>query len=334
MIAVIAVITVIAVIAIAGVLFMVVIHTANNISGNAFYKRGFHDETLPLLRFRQKAAIAQRRTVTDNVALTTASTASTPNCSTSLQGPKEGGTTVTAMSGVSYSITTPPLPEDFNYDCLGVPVDASGVALDTNRTIKVVWAARPSRLKRTLAIPMTSSVQRGSTLIELLFFIVVVSIGVVGILSVMNTTVRFSAEPMARKQAIVLAESILGEVVQKDYADRTGTPPVPLLLGDMDHVGDFHNVNPVSVESIFTDAPSVYVMSIVVEMDSWSVDGALPLDDDGLPVVNVISDLLGPEPVSVPFPWPLSLPVPVKKITVTVTGRGHTISLSGYRADY
>jgi MSHA pilin protein MshD len=179
-----------------------------------------------------------------------------------------------------------------------------------------------------MTITMTSAVQRGSTLIELLFFIVVVSVGVVAILSVMSTTVRFSAEPMARKQAMVLAESILEEIVQKDYADRTETPPVPLLLGDMDHVGDFHNVDPVSVDTIFTDAPSDYVMSIVVEMDIWSVDGALPTDNDGLPVVNVLSDL--PDPL----PLPLLLPVPVKKITVTVTSRGHTISLSGYRADY
>jgi MSHA pilin protein MshC len=140
----------VAVIAIVGVLFVVAIPTADNISGSAFYKRGFHDETLALLRYGQKAAIAQRRTVcveftTSSVALTidaTADTAATPNCNIDLQGPKEGGTTVTAMSGVSYSITTPPLPEDFNYDGLGVPVDVLGAALDTNRTIKVAGAAK------------------------------------------------------------------------------------------------------------------------------------------------------------------------------------------------
>jgi MSHA pilin protein MshC len=137
----------VAVIAIVGVLFVVAIPTADNISGSAFYKRGFHDETLALLRYGQKAAIAQRRTVcvtftSTSVELKIDPTASTPNCSISLQGPKEGGTTVTAMSGVSYSITTPPLPEDFNYDGLGVPVDASGAALDTNRTIKVLGAAK------------------------------------------------------------------------------------------------------------------------------------------------------------------------------------------------
>jgi MSHA pilin protein MshD len=163
---------------------------------------------------------------------------------------------------------------------------------------------------------MTSAVQRGSTLIELLFFIVVVSVGVVGILSVMNTTVRFSAEPMARKQAMVLAESILEEIVQKDYVDRDASSDVPALR----HVGDYSGED----ESIFiTDWPASlidYKVGIEVEEDIWSVDVDNPLTT-GLP-----------NPSSVPLPLPL--PVPVKKITVTVTGRGYTISLSGYRADY
>jgi len=167
---------------------------------------------------------------------------------------------------------------------------------------------------------MTSKVQRGSTLIELLFFIVVVSVGVVGILSVMNTTVRFSAEPMARKQAMVLAESILEEIVQKDYADRDASSDVPALR----HVGDYSGED----ESIFiTDWPASlidYKVGIAVEEDIWSVD----VDQSWR---NPLTTGL-PDPSLVPLPLPL--PVPVKKITVTVTGRGYTISLSGYRADY
>jgi hypothetical protein len=137
----------------------------------------------------------------------------------------------------------------------------------------------------------------------------------------MNTTVRFSAEPMARKQVMVLAESILEEIVQKDYADRTEAPLVPLLLGDMDHVADYSGKN----ESIFITVwplsfPTDHVVNIVVGEDSWSVDSELP---------KLSGDMLLLQ-VSVP----VLLPVPVKKITVTVISRGHTISLSGYRADY
>ncbi|CAN5905337.1 hypothetical protein BH11PSE12_BH11PSE12_32990 [soil metagenome] len=54
--------------------------------------------------------------------------------------------------------------------------------------------------------------QRGISLIELIMFIVIVSVGLVGILSVMNVTTRASADPMLRKQAIAIAESLLEEI--------------------------------------------------------------------------------------------------------------------------
>ena len=179
---------------------------------------------------------------------------------------------------------------------------------------------------------MISAAQRGFTLIELLFFIVVVSAGLAGILSVMNTTVQFSAEPMARKQAMVLAESILEEIVQKDYADTDLLDLDPDLETKAQHVKDRNRAKATlddvddyyyddvydhdkedydeMIESILTDglySLSDYVVTIDVQSSSWSVDSSQP------------------QPI---------LPVPVKKITVTVTGGGQTISLSGYRAEY
>jgi len=136
----------IAVIAILGVLSVVIMPTASNVSGKVFYARGFHDETLALLRFGQKAAIAQRRTVCVNfsgktsVTLKIAATAATLDCETDLQGPKSGsntGASITAMSGVAYTTT----PQNFNFDGLGQPVDALG-ALVGIQTIKVGNAAK------------------------------------------------------------------------------------------------------------------------------------------------------------------------------------------------
>jgi hypothetical protein len=69
----------------------------------------------------------------------------------------------------------------------------------------------------------------------------------------------------------------------------------------MDDVDDYQG----TTESIFTDWPvglSDYLVKIDVQLSTWSISS--------------------------------NLPVPVKKITVTVTGKGHTVSLSGYRADY
>ena len=54
--------------------------------------------------------------------------------------------------------------------------------------------------------------QDGISLVELIMFIVIVSLGIVGILSVMNVTTRASADPMLRKQAVAIAESLLEEI--------------------------------------------------------------------------------------------------------------------------
>lgn len=54
--------------------------------------------------------------------------------------------------------------------------------------------------------------QRGLTLIELVFFIVIVSFGLMGVLVVMNQTSSRSADPLIRKQMLAIAESVMEEV--------------------------------------------------------------------------------------------------------------------------
>ncbi len=54
--------------------------------------------------------------------------------------------------------------------------------------------------------------QRGLTLIELVMFIVIVSVGIAGILAVLNVTARSSADPLAPKQALAIAEALLEEI--------------------------------------------------------------------------------------------------------------------------
>ncbi len=58
----------------------------------------------------------------------------------------------------------------------------------------------------------TRATQTGISLIELVIFIVIVSVGVAGILSVMNVTVLHSADPIVQKQAVAIAESLLEEI--------------------------------------------------------------------------------------------------------------------------
>ena len=63
---------------------------------------------------------------------------------------------------------------------------------------------------------MTKRSAQGFTLIEVIIFIVVVAAGLAGILLVSNTVVASSADPMVRKQAVAVAESMLEEILLKE----------------------------------------------------------------------------------------------------------------------
>lgn len=65
--------------------------------------------------------------------------------------------------------------------------------------------------------PTPAGAQRGFTLIELTVFIVIVSVAVLGVLRVISFTTANSADPQLRKQALVLAESMLEEVQLARY---------------------------------------------------------------------------------------------------------------------
>ena len=54
--------------------------------------------------------------------------------------------------------------------------------------------------------------QRGVTLIELILFIVIVSLAVTGVLAALRLTTGASADPLRRKQALMIAEGLLEEV--------------------------------------------------------------------------------------------------------------------------
>lgn len=138
--------------------------------------------------------------------------------------------------------------------------------------------------------------QSGFTLIELVIFIVIVSVGVTGILLVMNNVVASSADPMVRKQALALADSILEEILQKEYADPDGTSG-EITRATFDDVDDYNGRS----NSTFTDLPPAlasYLITIVV-------DAPAPLNG-----------------------------VTTKRVRVTVSRGNENITLTGYRGNY
>lgn len=71
---------------------------------------------------------------------------------------------------------------------------------------------------------------QGFTLIELIVAMVVISVALVGVMSVINYTTLHSADPVLRLQAIAIAEAYMEEITLKNYfdpdADETGGNPV------------------------------------------------------------------------------------------------------------
>ena len=136
-----------------------------------FYARGFHDETMALLRYAQKTAIAQRRTVClaisspapAYISLMAASSAGATTCDVSVVGPnkntaekpvgsgkwfcEKGGPIVGAVtaqgcvcaaSAISYTTTLTAL----SFDGLGQPLDGAGAPITAARLITVIGSGK------------------------------------------------------------------------------------------------------------------------------------------------------------------------------------------------
>lgn len=144
--------------------------------------------------------------------------------------------------------------------------------------------------------------QKGFTLIELIIFIVIVGIGVTGILSVYTNTIRNSADPMVRKQAMAIAESLMEEITAKEYANPTGgyTGVTRSLWDDVD---DYNG----------------YTSATVVDLQGSTVAGLTGYRI--APAVSVATTTLGA--------------ATVKKIIVNVTDtQNNVVTLTGYRGNY
>ena len=74
-----------------------------------------------------------------------------------------------------------------------------------------------------MSIERSRARQHGVTLVEMIMFMVIISIALAGILQVMRMTTANSADPLRRKQALMIAEALLEEVRQSGftYCDPT-----------------------------------------------------------------------------------------------------------------
>lgn len=171
---------------------------------------------------------------------------------------------------------------------------------------------------------MTNVRQRGFTLIELVMFIVIVGIGIAGILSVFTTSVKSSADPMVRKQALAIAESLLEEILLKEYCDpdtATLSPTAPPVCPASRVAADQE-----AARANYDD---------VDDYAGYTTSGGI-VDLTGAPVAGLTSYNVTAVTVTVTTAAQNAAlnAVNAKRVTVTVTGPQGAITLTGYRSNY
>ncbi len=176
-----------------------------------------------------------------------------------------------------------------------------------------------------------STDQRGLSLIELLVFIVVVGIAVTGVLSVYSLNARSSADPMVRKQAAAIAESLLDEVLAKPYTycdpddanAETATSPA----------GCATTAEAMGWETGETRYSNVTPFDNVNDYDDFAMTGIVDLNGNAVPELGGYSaSIRVQQPAGAFYGIPAG---EILLVTVTVNGPGnHSVALSGYRTRY
>jgi MSHA pilin protein MshD len=179
----------------------------------------------------------------------------------------------------------------------------------------------------------TKPVQAGFTLIELVLFIAIIGIAVAGVLIAYDYAARGSADPVVKKQALAIAESLLEEIQQMpftycdpdDPAVSTATSAAgcatPEAMGPeagesrysagtpFDNVNDYHGYNTaIEVPPGIKDITGVAITGLGI------YNAAVTVAQAALGGIAAGDSL---------------------RITVTVTGPANiTVTLDGYRTQY
>ncbi|GGX87382.1 hypothetical protein GJV26_29235 [Massilia dura] len=171
--------------------------------------------------------------------------------------------------------------------------------------------------------------QGGLTMIELIMFIVIVGVAVVGVLGAISLNTRSGADPIARKQAMAIAESLVDEIRAARFswcdisepevyqsATSSAQCTIPEAVGKEagDGARPFHNVNDY-VTAYGT--PAAYATDVAGN----------PFPAGYAATVTIAEVALGPAASAVPATASL-------RILVNVAYGNGTVTLETYRTRY
>jgi len=199
---------------------------------------------------------------------------------------------------------------------------------------------------------MFAARQRGVTLIEMILFMVIIGVALAGIVGVMALTTRQSADPVRRKQALILAEGLLEEVERANFSycdpfDPNAAGAAKSLDCTIPEAWGQVGSEPASSGRPY-DNVNDYVSAAGVANAAFDVGGKLA-DANGNALnlsgysasVTIKPVALGPSGAQVGADSPSagvstgsSADNEALQITVTIGYDGQTLTLDGYRTRY
>ncbi|MBE7461792.1 MAG: type II secretion system protein [Zoogloeaceae bacterium] len=183
---------------------------------------------------------------------------------------------------------------------------------------------------------VSRSRRRGASLVEVILFIVVVGIAAGGILMVFANTTRASADPLIRKQALAIAESLLEEIRLMPF---TFCDPDDARVATA--TGAFVGVNgcaaAATVEALGPEAGETRHAALtpfdnVNDYNGFAMAGGI-LDITGAPIAGL--DAYSAAVAVAPLAFGGIAAADALQVTVTVTGPGNiAVTLDGIRTRY
>ena len=116
----------------------------------------------------------------------------------------------------------------------------------------------------------------GTTLIELIVAIVIVSTALAGLVAAYNRANTASADPLITQQQLAIAESMMEEVMQKPFVDAQQNQAGRLFFND---VRDYNNYGPAAISNVNGDAvPGLERYTVEVLVNQPAITGVVPAD--------------------------------------------------------
>ena len=201
-------------------------------------------------------------------------------------------------------------------------------------------------ITRIAVLPVRRTAQRGVTLIELVIFIVVVSIAVVGLLQIFARTTASSADPQLRKQALAIAEAMLDEIegARFTFCDPLADPAADMASNAAPFNSTTNPTGCTTPQNVSATVPAsgrpYYNVSDYVRSFNVPVVYAADAAGNSFPAGYAVSVAINPDaglgPANAMLPSDATpINMNVLRITVTVTyATNQQLVLAGYRTRY